>query len=130
MNELTGRCQCGNVIFKVKQETPPISLTCHCRDCQQFTGTGHARSLGVDVDQVTWLSEGRTTSYTVESALGNTVENHFCGKCGTPVYKRALDLAEHVLFLYAGSLDRESRETFNPGVEIWLHSKPSWDCLV
>ena len=126
---LKGRCHCGNVAFSIRGPLDPATLlTCHCRDCQRITGTGHARSLGVDHGSVEWTGTGETTKFTLTSAWGNAVETHFCGVCGTPIYKRT-PIAEALLFFHAGTLDDGSINEFYSRVEIWLHAKPAWDNL-
>ena len=126
---LKGSCHCGNVKFSISGPLDPATLlTCHCRDCQQITGTGHARSLGVDRSCVEWNGTGETTKYILKSAWGNAVETHFCGICGTPIYKKT-PIADALLFFHAGTLDEESINEYRPRVEIWAHSKPAWDNL-
>ena len=105
-------------------------LTCHCRDCQQITGTGHARSMGVSRRQVAWTGSESTQHYTLLSNWGNDVDTHFCGNCGSPVYKWTGTLAEDIFFFHAGLFDDESIDKFEPTVEIWMHAKPAWDNLV
>ena len=130
MNELRGGCHCGDIEFCIRGEvSPDFHITCHCRDCQQITGTGHARSLGVHKDQVEWSGPGETSKYTLVSKIGNDVETHFCGRCGTPIFKWAGTLASEIIFFHAGILDDESINHFSPRVEIWMHSKPDWDNL-
>jgi len=77
---------------------------------------------------VEWTGTGETTKYTLTSAAGNAVETHFCGVCGTPIYKRT-PIAEALLFFHAGTLDDGSINEFYSRVEIWLHAKPAWDNL-
>ena len=126
---LKGSCHCGNVAFSIPGPLDPATLlTCHCRDCQQITGTGHARSFGADGKTVEWTGTGETKKYILNSAWGNAVETHFCGNCGTPIYKKT-PIAEQVFFFHAGTLDDESINEYYSRVEIWLHSKPAWDNL-
>ena len=56
------------------------------------------------------------------------METHFCGICGTPIYKRT-PIAEALLFFHAGTLEDGSINEFYSRVEIWLHAKPAWDNL-
>ena len=133
MEIIKGGCHCGQIAFSidtsVEAYAEPLMLTCHCRDCQQITGTGHARSIGVHKGFIKWEGTGTTSKYDLQSQMGNGVESHFCGTCGTPVYKRAVGLAPDIIFLHAGILDGKSKNMFNPQVEIWMHSKPAWDNL-
>lgn len=55
---MKGGCLCGEIRYEVSGEADPqMQFTCHCRDCQQVTGTGHARSMGVMSDAITWTGE-------------------------------------------------------------------------
>lgn len=130
VEKLKGSCLCGAIAYCIHGKPDPQQmLTCHCRDCQQITGTGHARSMGVAADTVEWLGAGVVEKYTLSSKIGNTVESAFCGNCGSPIYKRAVDLASGVLFMHVGVLDPQSINEFSPSVEIWMTSKPAWDNL-
>ena len=125
--KLSGGCLCGAVQYQIDGIIDPqLHLTCFCRDCQQVTGTGHARSLGLDKQFVTW--QGRPKIYLITAKSGNTVESAFCQDCGAPLYKTT-SAAEHLIFFHAGSLSEEDIDYFQPAQDIWTESRVCWDTL-
>ena len=48
----TGGCMCGAIRYKCLAE-PIFMGNCHCRDCQQATGTAFAAAILVPRDAVT-----------------------------------------------------------------------------
>lgn len=122
-----GGCLCGSVSYRVEGELDPgLQFTCHCRDCQQVTGTGHARSMGVQRSMVTWA--GKPRIYELTSAEGNRVETAFCDRCGAPMYK-ATAKAPDLVFIHAGSLEPGSSEDWSSRQSIHTENRPPWDRL-
>lgn len=44
---LTGGCQCGAIRYEITQ-APRLVYTCHCTDCQRFSGSAFAMSVVVE----------------------------------------------------------------------------------
>ena len=124
---ICGGCLCGNVRYQIDGAVDPqLHLTCFCRDCQQVTGTGHARSIGVERRYVRW--QGRPKIFVMTSAAGNKIESAFCADCGAPLYKTTA-AAEHLIFFHAGSLSDNDIDYYESAQEIWTASRPRWDVL-
>ena len=132
---ISGGCRCGDIRYAAEAETESRQLVlCHCEHCQKPSGTGHTHTLGVPADALRWTGRGNTRSYAMQSATGTTVENHFCGKCGSPVAKRfrerRMDIfaqSADIWAIHAGSLDASSIESYEPDFKIFLHQKMPWD---
>jgi hypothetical protein len=126
MTKLSGGCLCGAVRYEIDGVPDErMQITCHCRDCQQVTGAGHARSMGVRSDDVTWSGEPRVFQIEHEKSV---VDTAFCGTCGSPLYKRTSNLPE-MIFFHVGSLDPESGQAWRPKITVYTESRQPWDEL-
>lgn len=121
-----GGCLCGAIRYEVDGEPDErMQITCHCRDCQQVTGAGHARSMGVAADDVSWKGSPRIYEIQHEKSI---VESAFCGECGSPLYKRTSGMP-HLMFFHVGSLDPESSEDWRPSLHVYTERRAPWDRL-
>ena len=126
MATLSGGCLCGNVRYVISGEINPyIQFTCHCRDCQQVTGAGHARSMGVDKSQVSWSSAPKVYQLQHENSV---VDSAFCGDCGAPMYKATTGMPDFVFF-HLGSLDLDAPHHWSSKQTAYGESRQSWDVL-
>ncbi|MGE0424113.1 MAG: GFA family protein [Reyranellaceae bacterium] len=118
---LTGGCSCGKVRYECSAQ-PIVQLICHCRDCQQASGSAYAAVIFVPGDRLR-LTEAEPKYHEVKGASGRRIERGFCGECGSPVLAR---WPENSLYqvLQASSLDDPS--LFKPSSEIWLSRAHSW----
>ena len=98
---IKGGCVCQHVRYEIAAE-PVRMVNCHCRDCQQMTGSAFAPLL-VFLAENARLS-GEVRYYPVTSARGSKVERGFCPNCGCPVVTRT-DARPDRLFVFAASLD-------------------------
>jgi len=95
---------------------------CQCRNCQIFSGAGHASNLMVSKDAFTVSGEVATYEYVADS--GNEMTRAFCPKCGSPVYGFGSGRPDGIM-LRAGTLDDTSR--FTPGFVLYTASAAAWD---
>jgi hypothetical protein len=116
----TARCLCGSVSATIKAE--PLGIRqCWCRQCQQAAGgsaTTNAVFMVADVDLV-----GELGTHSYAAASGNTLTQHFCPACGTPVYGQS-SARMHMLSLRLGFLDEG--HSLRPDAAIWLQDAPDW----
>lgn len=127
MSVLKGGCLCGEVQYQINAEPDPnLQFTCHCRDCQQVTGTGHARSMGVAEEHVEWTGKAKTFELT--SAAGNKVDTGFCENCGAPLFKKAI-MMPGMVFFHVGSLDLASSQRWQSKQTAFPESRQCWDTL-
>jgi hypothetical protein len=102
--KLSGGCTCGAIHYECNAN-PIVMLNCHCRDCQQASGSAYAAIVVVPKGAVQIRGEPRYHK-TVGQA-GNAVERGFCPSCGSQVTVK-LERRPDVLGLQAGSLDDPS----------------------
>ena len=75
----TGGCACGAIRYECSAE-PMLSLNCHCRDCQRFTGSAYTATLIIPKAALTVT--GLAKHYDVPTHSGGTARRFFCGDCG------------------------------------------------
>lgn len=119
----TGGCACGAIRYECSAE-PMLSLNCHCRDCQRFTGSTYTATLIIPKAALTVT--GQPNHYDVPTESGGTARRFFCGDCGSPVHAIPAVMSE-VIGLRAGSLDDPS--LYVPSVDIWTDSAQPWDWM-
>ena len=126
MSECKGGCLCGKIQYVIEgTPDPAMQFTCHCRDCQQVTGAGHARSMGVPEDMVKW--SGQPKVYNIQHEA-STVATAFCEACGSPIYKATTNLPG-AIFFHVGSLDPTSSQVWSSKQTAFPESRPAWDVL-
>lgn len=99
---IVGGCLCGGVRYSVA-EPFAISGYCHCRRCQQRTGTSSAASARTVPGSLT-VTEG-------EELLGEWAPEDgwpkvFCSRCGSALWSRSPDVAG-LLAVRLGTVDGE-----------------------
>lgn len=77
---LTGGCLCGAVSFNVKNEFSSF-YQCHCRQCQQLTGSAFAANLFTKPDNIAWLKG--IESITHFHHCDRSFSKSFCQNCGS-----------------------------------------------
>jgi hypothetical protein len=119
--KLSGGCACGAVRYETEAD-PVVMLNCHCRDCQQASGSAYAAIMVVPQSAVRVTGEPRY--HKIVGNAGKAVERGFCPTCGSQVTAK-LERMPDVLGLQAGSLDDPSR--YKPAMDIFTGSAQSWD---
>lgn len=77
---LKGECLCGAVKFQVEDDFKAF-YQCHCRQCQQLTGSAFASNLFTRPDNIRWLKgANRITSFVHPT---RDFSKSFCAYCGS-----------------------------------------------
>lgn len=121
---MEGGCRCGRVRYRATGIKARM-FRCHCRDCQHFTGTGHADL--VPVDAATFEISAACRTYEMAGGSGAPTWNGFCPNCGSQVYRRAARTPDR-LYLYAASLDDPT--IYAPARSICTDAAQPWDHTV
>ena len=124
MEVLTGGCACGKVRYACGDK-PIVQLICHCRDCQQASGSAYAAVLFVPSDKLEFTG-AEPKYHEVKAASGRSPQRGFCAECGSPLSARWLGNSRYQL-LQASSLDDPS--IFTPTVEVWVSRAHGWHSL-
>lgn len=116
----SGGCMCGAIRYECTAE-PIFMGNCHCRDCQQATGTGYAPALLVPRSAV--ITTGEVKYYDVTGDSGSIVSRGFCPTCGSRLFGKRP--SGEVIGIMAGSLDQPSG--FQPAIDVYTGSAQLWD---
>lgn len=120
--EMTGRCLCGGVTYRIESE-PFAQAVCHCKDCQRQAGSAFSVVVGVPRDA--FVVEGDTLASfdTIGAVHGTPTHRHFCSRCGSPIFS-AVDAQPDVVYVKAGTLDDTS--WLEPNAEVFTRSALPW----
>ena len=119
---LTGGCKCGLVRYSGILAAFPM-IRCHCRDCQQLTGTGHADMMPLDA--ATFQITDACKVFEMTGDTGGRSLSGFCPDCGSQLTRR-FDTLSGKVFVHAASLDDPTdytllRSIFTGSAQPWDH---------
>jgi|TARA_R110002003_G_scaffold48_26_gene4174 hypothetical protein len=120
-----GGCRCGAVQYASSAQPSSITL-CHCRACQQLSGSAYIPFTGVPKTAFKF-----TKSSSLQNLkLSDIAERTFCSSCGTPLtmeYK----FDENRISVTMGSVDSKTMSCELPTVKthIYLSEKAPWVVL-
>ncbi|MCB2066643.1 MAG: GFA family protein [Erythrobacter sp.] len=120
-----GGCGCGATRYRVSGE-PMMVHNCHCRLCQQQTGSTSVVNAFFEGDRVDLLC-GEITEHEVKGGSGNSHVICRCGQCGTALWSWYARLGRLSYGLRAGTLD--DPDSVTPDVVIFTESKMPWVAL-
>lgn len=117
-----GGCRCGGVQY-TSTARPKDIIFCHCRACQQVSGSAYIPFTGVSKSALTFTEESTRTTLT----LSDIAERSFCSRCGAPV-TMTYSFYEDEVSLTMSSVDLESLKCEPPVVKkhIFLREKAPW----
>lgn len=113
---LEGSCLCGGVAYRARG---PVSLLarCYCRECRKASGAECATNGSVPRAGFELL-RGESLLREYESSPRNF--RIFCGRCGSPVFKRN-EATPDLVRLRLGCLDTPFDQT--PAVQVFVTEK-------
>lgn len=117
-----GSCRCKAIQYTSK--SPPSDITvCHCRACQQVSGSTYIPWIASRLSAFTYTSS--SSLKTIE--LSDVAKRTFCGSCGTPI-AMVYAFDEDEISVSVGSMDMESLKCEMPRVmmHIYLAEKAEW----
>jgi hypothetical protein len=117
-----GGCGCGHVRYQLRGD-PIFVNNCHCRLCQQQTGSTSVVNLFVESDRIELLA-GDVTQHVVEAGSGGPHTICRCAKCGSALWSFYPRLGSLGAGVRAGTLDDPASVT--PDAVIFTESKMPW----
>ena len=118
----TGGCACGAIRYEATG-APRYMGNCHCRDCQQATGSAYFPAVLV-LERDFRLLSGEPAFFERPADRGHPMRRAFCRDCGSPLFL-INGANEAVRVLYAGSLDDPGR--YRPSRNIFMASAQPWN---
>lgn len=112
---------CGAVRYECRA-APVVSGFCHCRRCQQLSGTAFAAVMAVPTDAL--KITGKVTYYESPADSGATVRNGFCPTCGSRLFGKSSNMPA-LIAIMVGSLDKP--QEFRPGMHVFTEGAQPWD---
>ncbi|MCI1755655.1 MAG: GFA family protein [Sphingobium sp.] len=127
MDETTrhGGCTCGDARYAVKGE-PIFVNNCHCRQCQQQTGSTSVVNMFYEADRLTLLS-GEISRHVVKAGSGGDHVIVRCATCGSALWSHYPRLGEHGAGIRVGTLD--DPRSIRPDAVIYAAEKMDWVML-
>ena len=119
MKKLHGECLCGKVTFVLKDDFKAF-YQCHCKQCQQLTGSAFASNLFTQVDNIEWLS-GEENVVNFDHA-DREFSKAFCRYCGSAL--PFINQSKSSLIVPAGSLLEDPSVV--PQANIFSNEKVCW----
>lgn len=116
-----GRCQCGEVTYRVTGESLTL-FACHCTECQKQSSSAFGMALWVRHSSVE-IRSGRLTSWVRQMPSGRQMVCSFCPTCGSRVFHQMADQAE-VISIKPGTLN--DTRWLRPAGHIWSQSAQPW----
>ncbi|CAI6332745.1 unnamed protein product [Periconia digitata] len=122
---MTGRCFCGETIFKL--EVPPLfCYTCHCSDCNKHTGSVFACFASIEADYITSVGKIPPKISRNIRASGHIRTTASCAKCGTNLWATG-DQSAATSDVKIGVLDHPN--LFEPDMHSYIENKLPWVIL-
>lgn len=80
---IEGGCRCGQVRFRIDAQ-PMMTMACHCRGCQQMSGSAFSSNVAVPSGALT-LTAGETV---IGGLHGEQIRHHHCDHCKSWLFTR------------------------------------------
>ncbi len=117
--QLTGECLCGRVKFSVTDSFKAF-YQCHCRQCQQLSGTAFASNLFTSPDNIEW--HGDQKQITNCEHPSREFSKSFCRTCGSAL--PFVNKTKTSLIVPAGSLNE--LPDIQPQANIFTSEEACW----
>jgi hypothetical protein len=122
----TGGCSCGAIRYECAAE-PIMMFKCHCRDCQQGTGSAFVPGLLLPPGAFR-LTRGQLRYHLTTSLAGGKHKRGFCPECGSRITGGEFEGRESRfggVGILAGTLDDPS--WFRPRMDVFVSDAQPWD---
>lgn len=129
---LSGGCYCGMVTYIMKS-SPIFVNCCHCRNCQQLSGSAFAVNIMIEASNVEVTSSAQPQSVTDDhDQAAQKDEQPKLGrgtrcpnpKCATLLWGTHPVFGNQIIFLRAGTLAESDR--IIPDAHFFVRSKHPW----
>ena len=121
-NKINGGCLCGLISFELDEDFKAF-IQCHCKQCQNFTGSAFASNLFTHPQNISWLSG--LDSIVIYEHPDREFSKSFCKHCGSAV--PFLNKRKTSMIVPAGSLKSKIRKRVPDN--IFVSEKACWSSV-
>lgn len=118
---LSGGCKCGSVRYEGTRLNAAM-FRCHCRDCQQLTGSGHSEMMPLAFKDFTITDTCKT--FEMLGGSGQSTFSGFCPTCGSQITRNSQRMSDRI-YVHASSLDDPDK--YEPEKSIYPNSAQVWN---
>ncbi|TVY40311.1 hypothetical protein LSUB1_G003193 [Lachnellula subtilissima] len=119
-----GGCFCSKIRMSYSGE-PNAHVLCHCLDCRKISGSTYSNNLVVPEDNFKVVS-GTPKTISKVADTGKTITSHFCGDCGTTLFRTG-DSFPNAVIIKSGILDDPEWPNKNvPKGELFAPERVKW----
>lgn len=117
--ELTGRCLCEGVAYRIEGGLGPI-FHCHCSKCRRWHGSAFRTRASVEKSRFHWVRGEELLS---EYCSSENVTKTFCSRCGSNLISTYQNRPE-IVGVPLGGLEQDPGG--RPEAHIFVESKSPW----
>ncbi|KAI5866296.1 Mss4-like protein [Durotheca rogersii] len=120
-----GGCLCGKIRISFEGE-PEAKVLCHCADCRKITGSAFSTNALVPAARFA-VAAGQPRTLERRAESGNPITSHFCGDCGTTLWREGPGYAGFKI-VKTGVLDDPAAtfDALRPAAELFVRSRAAW----
>ncbi|KAI1410521.1 Mss4-like protein [Hypoxylon sp. FL1857] len=119
-----GACFCRKV--RISYEGEPLGkVTCHCLDCRKISGSTYSTNIVVPGPGFKLLSGSPKTISKIADS-GNEITSHFCGDCGTTLWRDGPSFGENKVIKVGVLDDIKALDEAKPLGELFTEFRVSW----
>jgi hypothetical protein len=119
---IDGGCFCGAITYEAEVDPEKTSI-CHCKDCQQLTGTVFRVTVPAPQENYR-ITKGTPKVFIKTAASGAKRAQAFCPECGSHLYATSAGEGPKVYGIRTGTA--RQRDQLVPRKQIWHGSKMDW----
>jgi len=119
---IDGGCFCGAITYEAEVDPEKTSI-CHCKDCQQLTGTVFRVTVPA-LEENYRITKGTPKVFIKTAASGAKRAQAFCPECGSHLYATSAGEGPKVYGIRTGTA--RQRDQLVPRKQIWHGSKMDW----
>jgi hypothetical protein len=119
---IDGGCFCGAITYEAEVDPEKTSI-CHCKDCQQLTGTVFRVTVPAPQENYR-ITKGTPKVFIKTAASGAKRAQAFCPECGSHLYATSAGEGPKVYGIRTGTA--RQRDQLVPRKQIWHGSKMEW----
>ncbi|KAL8920769.1 MAG: hypothetical protein Q9208_006099 [Pyrenodesmia sp. 3 TL-2023] len=119
-----GGCLCGAVRIRYTGEVQ-AKVLCHCTDCRKITGSTYSTNVIVPGDGFS-VTNGTPKTYTKRADSGKTMTSHFCGDCGSTLWRGGETFGDARIVRVGVMDDAGVLNDAQPAVELYAVDRVQW----